>query len=64
MSCVVDSAMSGQNDQYFPGQSAAWLVPGSTRARARTLQRRKRRGTVSPVKKLAKARALDKALND
>ena len=29
-----------------------------------TLQRRKRRGTVSPVKKLARARALDKALND
>ena len=29
-----------------------------------TLQRRKRRGTVSPVKKLAKAKALDKALND
>ena len=29
-----------------------------------TLQRRKRRGTVSPVKKLARAKALDKALND
>ena len=29
-----------------------------------TLQRRKRRGTVSPVKKLARAKALDRALND
>jgi hypothetical protein len=32
MSCAVQSAMSGQYDQYFPGQSAAWLMLGSTRA--------------------------------